>query len=176
MRVRPLPSLACIGTLAGLVISSCGSGQDAAPTASPPTRSAASGTVAVPAELLGTYERTVTRADITRTTEFRHEGSGQEAPSPGPARLVITRSSITFVVPTPLPPLWIGEDYTATANGHLIINGYTHPDVGSFCGPEIPQNASYTWARKGGAIELRSVRDRCADRDSSLTGTWRRTE
>jgi len=176
MRVRPLPSLACIGALAGLLTSSCGSGQDTTPTASPPTTSAASGTAAVPRDLLGTYERTVTRADITRTTGFRHEGPGQDVPSPGPARLVVARSSITFVVPTPLPPLSIEEDYTATANGHLIINGYAHPDVGSFCGPEIPQNASYTWARTGGAIELRSVRDRCADRDSSLTGTWRRTE
>ena len=172
MRTHGFPSLACIGALTART-AGCGSGQNA-PTASKRAASASPATADVPQDLLGTYERTVTRADIRRTAKFRQEGPGQEAPSPGRARLVITRSSITLVVLAE-PPLTIQEDYNATADGQLVINGYTQPDVGTFCGPEIPQNASYTWARTDDAIELQSVSDRCADRDSSLTGTWSRT-
>ena len=39
---------------------------------------------------------------------------------------------------------------------------------------EIPQNATYTWTLTGAGVELKAVTDRCADRDSSLTGTWQR--
>ena len=175
MRIRPLPTLVCAGTLAALLAPGCGSSGGAGSAASEPRGAPESATSAVPQELLGTYERTVSRADIARTAKFRHEGPGQEPPTPGRVRLVITRSGIDFVVLAD-PPLSIREDFTATADGRLAINGYTRPDVGSFCGPEIPQNASYTWTPTGGAIQLRSVSDRCADRDSSLTGTWSRAD
>ena len=124
--------------------------------------------------LLGTYVRTVSQADIDRTDGIRNEGPGQEAPAPGPARLVVSRTNITFVVLGTTPPFSIEEDYSAGTKGQLVIDGYTNPDVGSFCGPEIPQNATYTWTVTGGGVELKAVTDRCADRDSSLTGTWQR--
>jgi hypothetical protein len=173
--MQPLRSLVCIGTLAALLAPGCGSSGAAEPDASQPAASPSVATVGAPHGFLGTYERTVSPADIARTAKFRHEGPGQEPPSPGRARLIITRSSVTFVVLTE-PPLSIQEDYSATADGRLVINGYTHPDVGSFCGPEIPQNASYTWSRSGDQIRIQSVSDRCADRDSSLTGMWTRME
>ena len=69
----------------------------------------------------------------------------------------------------------VQQDYSATSGGKLVIRGYQHPEVGSFCGPEVPQNAIYTWKVVGAKLELRAAGDPCADRDSVLTGTWTRT-
>jgi hypothetical protein len=165
-----LAQLATIAFLAG-----CGSNQHTTSPTTPAADSAATATQAAPPSLLGTYERTVTRANIKRTARIRNEGPGQNPPSPGPARLVITKTAMTFVDPTAQPPFSIEEDITATPGGRLAIDGYVHPDKGSFCGPEVPQNASYKWTRAGDVLRLKAVTDRCADRDSILTGTWRRT-
>ncbi|MEA2386128.1 MAG: hypothetical protein QOJ22_302 [Thermoleophilaceae bacterium] len=66
----------------------------------------------------------------------------------------------------------VQQDYTATDSGQLTIRGYQHPEEGSFCGPEIAQNAAYTWKKAGDKLILRAVTDPCADRDSTLAGTW----
>jgi hypothetical protein len=154
----------------------CGSDDDpddAARTTSPTAPREPS----APEQLLGTYARDVTRADIERTAERRSEaGPNQETPPPGPARLVIAKATMRFegIDPAGGPPVTIDQDFTATGGGRLTIEGYRHPEVGSFCGPEIPQNASYRWRTTGGALRLEAVRDRCADRDSLLAGEWRR--
>jgi hypothetical protein len=170
MRLRFLAPLASIVLLAG-----CASSHQSKSLASPATDAAATATHAAPPSLVGTYERTVTKADIKRTAEIRHEGPRQAPPSPGPAHLVITKTTVTFIDPAAQPPFSIEQDVTATPGGHLAINGYVHPDKGSFCGPEVPQNASYNWTRAGNVLRVKAVTDRCADRDSILTGIWRRT-
>lgn len=174
MHLRLPLRAAGVAAAAGLLASGCGSSNDAASTGAPAASSPATATAAIPPQLLGTYVRTVSQADIDRTDGIRNEGPGQEAPAPGPARLVVGRTNITFVVLGTTPPFSIEEDYSAGTKGQLVIDGYTNPDVGSFCGPEIPQNATYTWTVTGGGVELKAVTDRCADRDSSLTGTWQR--
>lgn len=45
-------------------------------------------------------------------------------------------------------------------------------EEGSFCGPEIAQNATYTWKMAGDRLVLKATADPCADRDSTLAGTW----
>lgn len=124
---------------------------------------------------VGTYERRVTQADIDRTSKLRNDaGPNQQAPTPGPARLVVNSAVIRFIDLGAKPPLTIDQNVSATPSGQLTIDGYAHPDQGSFCGPEIPMNASYTWALRGSVLTLKAHTDRCADRDSSLTGAWKR--
>ena len=73
MPMQPMRSLVFIGTLAALLAPGCGSSGGAEPDASRPAASAGVSTAGVPDGFLGTYERTVTRADIARTAQFRHE-------------------------------------------------------------------------------------------------------
>jgi hypothetical protein len=156
---------------AALVASGCGSSDDAEKTAATTTARAAA--TSPPQDLVGSYERDVTHADIERTQKKRSElGPNQEKPKPEHALLFVEPAAITqrdaageFVVQ---------QDYSATADGKLVIRGYQHPENGAFCGPEIPQNATYAWKRSGDELILRAVSDPCADRDSTFTGTWAR--
>jgi hypothetical protein len=171
-------SFAATAAAAALAVAGCGSDDDttsgAAATAPTASRAATATTPTVPSDLLGTYERRVTRADIARTQKFRDEaGPHQEAPEPGPARLVITASSLKFVDLGADPPFTIEQSITATAD-RLSIEAYVRPDRGAFCGPEIPQNTAYGWVRTGAVLKLTAQDDPCADRDSSLTGAWKR--
>ena len=123
------------------------------------------------AELNGTYVRTVTKADIARTAKFRHEGPGQTPPPAGVVHLTFSAHAFRFVDPTGFA---ISQTYSAAPTGRLTIKAYVNPALSSFCGPEIPQNASYTWIRKGRILTLKAKDDRCADRDSLLAGRWTR--
>jgi hypothetical protein len=123
------------------------------------------------AKLLGTYVRTVTKADIARTTRFRHEGPGQSPPPPGVVHLTFTAHSFRFVDSTGFA---IAQTYSAATGSALTVKAYVNPTKGSFCGPEIPQNASYSWSINGRMLTLKAKDDRCADRDSLLTGRWTR--
>ena len=169
---------AATAAAAALAVGGCGTDDDttsgAAETA-PTTRTAATAAApTVPNELLGTYERRVTRADIARTQKIRDEsGPHQERPEPGPARLIITASSLKFVALAADPPFTIEQSITATAD-RLSIEAYIRPDRGAFCGPEIPQNTAYGWVRNGEVLKLTAQDDPCADRDSTLTGAWKR--
>src|SRR5262249_9802523 len=57
----------------------------------------------------------------------------------------------------------------------LEIQSYVDPSKASFCGPEAPQNASYTWKLDGNTLTLSAVEDRCAPRSPMLTGAWKRS-
>ncbi len=168
---RILPPLALALTCFGLTVIGCGSDDDGsrpAPAAQATTTPAAG----APQELLGTFQRRVTRADIARTDKLRDEsGAHQDAPAPGPVGLVLTATQLTLTDRGVDPPLTIRQSISPAA-GRLGIDGYIHPEVGSFCGPEIPQNASYRWSRAGDVLTLESTDDPCADRDSVLTGAW----
>jgi hypothetical protein len=166
---------------AAVLLAACGSSDDdtagttgtVAAGASSAAAAAEPATGGVPPELLGTYERRVTAADIARTDVRRRESGGQERPEPAPGRLQITAGALRFTALEEPSPLVIRQNVEATA-GRLEIKGYVRPDVGAFCGPEIPQNASYTWRVEGGSLVLKAIDDPCADRDSSLTGRWAR--
>ncbi len=160
---------------AGLGVAGCGSDDDdpVATSTQPATTSAAAAPAgAVAAELRGTYERRVTRADIARTAKIRDEsGPNQHVPPPGVKRLVIDGAKLRVEDPAPKPPVVVEQSITATGD-QLAIEAYIRPERGSFCGPEIPQNATYRWARDGAVLRLEAVGDTCADRDSLLTGDW----
>ncbi len=152
----------------------CGSNDDEGAAASTTTTAAAKATPAgLPQELAGSYGRFVSKADIERTQSKRSEvGPSQEKPKPEAALLFLEPSAMT--VRNPKADFVVQHDYSATGDGRLVIRGYQHPEAGAFCGPEIPQNATYTWKVSGDKLTLQADEDPCADRDSTLTGTWSR--
>jgi hypothetical protein len=159
-----------------LVAAGCGSSSDAedsgAATAST-TTTAASQSSSLPAQLAGSYTRSVTEADIDRTQKKRSEaGPNQEKPKPSRVLLFLEPTGMT--ARTPKADFVVQQDYSATDGGQLVIQGYQHPEEGAFCGPEIPQNAAYTWKVSGDKLTLHATKDPCADRDSTLTGVWTR--
>jgi hypothetical protein len=63
-------------------------------------------------------------------------------------------------------------DMDASASGKLALSTYV--GKGAYCGPEIPEPASYSWKLQGRTVVLKAKNDPCADRDSTLTGKWTR--
>ena len=131
--------------------------------------------VPVPPDLLGTFTRRVTIADVQRTAAFRHEPAGQVLPV-GIWRIRIARDGvITFDDPRGGGG---NEAFTATPGGMLALQGPANwilppSRQGGFCATE--PLAGYAWFAGPRTLVLKSLRDRCADRNSMFTGDWRRT-
>jgi hypothetical protein len=124
-------------------------------------------------DLLGTYERRVTKADIARTADRVLKERGFEPSPPGPRRLVIDDGS--FTVTDLRDNFQISQKLTAS-EGNFDIGDYIRPDKGAFCGPKVPQGAIYSWSLEADVLTLKAESDSCADRDSILSGRWKRTE
>lgn len=145
----------------------CGSNDDGSTATSPGAATTSA------ADLAGTYERSLTRADIERTDDLRDESApGQGEPEPGPLKLALEDGTLTM---TDIGAgLTIRQDFSATSDGAFRIGAYQAPDQGAFCGPDVSQTASYTWTQSGDVLRLEADQDECADRDSSLSGRWQR--
>jgi hypothetical protein len=151
----------------------CGSGDESSKTVAASASTTTASATSPPKELLAQWTRFVTKADIARTQKKRSElGPDQEKPKPETALLTFEPKAMTTRNPT--ASFVVQQDYSARPDGKLVILGYQHPDVGAFCGPEVPQNATYSWKLSGTKLILRAQSDPCADRDSTLTGTWTR--
>jgi hypothetical protein len=170
MSRTPQTLLAIAATLAPLaLVAGCGSDHKSATPAS--TAAAAKpGT----ASLYGTYERNVTKADIERTDKIRSElGPNQERPKPDHAVLTIAEGDPqSTITATGSDGFAIAMDMDASASGKLALSTYV--GKGAYCGPEIPEPASYSWKLQGRTLVLKAKNDPCADRDSTLTGKWTR--
>lgn len=125
-------------------------------------------------DLSGTYERTVTKADIARTANAVVKERGFEPSPPGPRRLVIDDGSFTVI--DLRDNFRISQNVTASDDGNFDIGEYIRPDKGAFCGPRVPQGAIYSWTLEDDLLVLTAESDSCADRDSILTGRWKRTD
>jgi hypothetical protein len=153
-----------------LAAAGCGTAKHSATHTNASSITAAAST---PHELLAQWTRFVTKSDIARTKKKRSElGPNQDAPKPETALMTFEPKALT--TRNPRATFVVQQDYKASPDGTLVILGYQHPEVGAFCGPEIPQNATYTWKLAGDKLIVRAVSDPCADRDSTLTGTWTR--
>lgn len=132
-------------------------------------------TAAAPSALVGTFTRTVTPADVSRTQAFRHEPTGDQALPSGTWRLhVASNGLISFDDPGGGGG---NEAFTALPAGTLTLEGpvnyLSSPDrQGSFCGVE--PDGAYLWIAHGSAVTLTPRHDRCADRNSLFAGRWTR--
>jgi hypothetical protein len=153
--------------VAALVAGGCGGGND-----DKPASSGSSATEAAKAPY-GLYVRTVTKRDIARTAKFRDEhGPDQSTPSPGRYRLVIARGAAQDVIKLTGPDGFTIDMDMNVAAGDLRLTSYVDPNRASFCGPEVPAAATYSFRAAATSLQLRPKGDPCADRDSMLTGSW----
>jgi hypothetical protein len=163
MSNRVPPFIIAVALLTG----GCGSSSDDKP--------ASSGSPAATASHApyGLYVRTVTKQDIARTAKFRDEhGPDQSTPSPGRYRLVIARGAAQDVIKLTGPDGFTIDMDMNVAAGDLRLTSYVDPSRASFCGPEIPAAATYSFRAAATSLQLRPKGDPCADRDSMLTGSW----
>jgi hypothetical protein len=138
-----------------------------------PTVTPASQVTTSSPSLAGTYERRLARADIERTDHLRDESPpNHETAQPGPLELTLEMGTLAMTHVG--AGVTIRQDFSATSDGAFRIGAYQAPDQGSFCGPDVSQTASYTWERSGDALTLGAEQDECADRDSILSGKWKR--
>ena len=149
------------------LVAGCGSDDEE------PTVARASQLTTSSPSLAGTYERRLTRADIERTDHLRDESlPDHERPQPGPLELTLETGTLTMTDVG--GGVTIRQDFSATSDGAFRIGAYQAPDQGSFCGPDVSQTASYTWERSSDVLTLGPEQDQCPDRDSILSGEWKR--
>jgi hypothetical protein len=160
--------IAAITIVVALAASGCGdSGDKPASAASTP---------AVAQGPYGLYVRAVTKQDIKRTAKLRDEhspGQGTSAPPTGRYRLVIAKGGAQDVIKVTDPDGFTVDMDMNVTPGKLSLTSYVDPSRASFCGPEIPEQATYSFRSAGGSLTLSPrASDGCADRDSLLTGRW----
>ena len=158
---------------AGLLVAGCGSDDDPEPRA---TAAAPAATAAAGAGPYGTYVREVTKADLDRTEDHRDEyGPHQELPGTGEYQLVIAKGSGQAVIKATGPDGFTIDQDVRLVDDLLRITSYVDPNRASFCGPEIPAQAQYGFDLGASSLTLTPAQDDpCADRDSILTGTWKK--
>ena len=150
-----------------LVVAGCGSDDK-------PSKPAETATSGAP---YGSYTRAITKADIDRTDKVRDEsGPKQAAPKPTAARLVIAKGSGQDVlrITEERDGFSVAMDL-GVKDDELKLYSYVNPYQGSWCGPQIAESAAYAYEMQGDALVLKPAHpDACADRDSTLTGTWKK--
>jgi len=171
--MRVSKTLAAAAALAALAVG-CGSDHD--DEAGQPNPAVVTSSSAVP-RLVGSYGRTMRRTDVERTDRRRRAGRQEGGPSqertePGPLSLRLTGG--TLKLSDPRLRVTVVQDFSATADGAFRIGAYEHPETGSFCGPEVPETASYQWKLSGEVLTLRATADPCGDRDWMISGDWKR--
>jgi hypothetical protein len=121
----------------------------------------------------GLYVRTVTKHDIARTAAHRDEhGPNQSAPTTGRYRLVIAKGASQDVIKVTGPDGFTIDMDMNVVPGSMRLTSYVDPTRASFCGPEIAAQTTYTFKAAASSLQLQPNDDPCADRDSTLTGTW----
>jgi hypothetical protein len=155
-----------------LAIAGCGDDDEATtPAAKQPAASTDAGTEA----LYGLYVRTVTKADLARTDDHRSEyGPQQHLPPTGRYQLVLAKGAGQDVMKVTDPDDFTTDMDITVEPDVLKATTYVDPSRGAFCGPEVAAQATYAYDASGDTLKLTPRADQCADRDSMLTGTWKR--
>jgi hypothetical protein len=155
---------------AALIAGGCGSDDSSSDKPATSGSTAAQETSAAP---YGLYTRTVTKKDIARTAARRDEhGPNQSTPGTGRYKLVIAKGASQDVIKVTGPDGFTIDMDMNVAPGSLRLTSYVDPDRAAFCGPEVPAPATYSFKAAASSLQLQPDGDPCADRDSTLTGTW----
>ena|SRR5690349_9635749 len=154
---------------AALIAGGCGSGS----SSDKPTTSGSAAASQTSASPYGLYTRTVTKKDIARTAARRDEhGPNQSTPGTGRYELVIAKGAAQDVIKVTGPDGFTIDMDMTVVPGTLRLTSYVDPSRASFCGPEVPAPATYSFKAAASSLQLHPNSDPCADRDSMLTGTW----
>jgi hypothetical protein len=126
----------------------------------------------VPAELVGKWTRTVSRAEVRRTGTFREPQDGEPLPV-GTWKLRIGADAIArYVDPTPAHDLTVGQVRFAR-DGWLVVGNEVpnFPSAGGYFCPDTVGTGTYRWSLDRNTLLVRAVHDReCADRNSFWNG------
>ena len=153
---------------AALAVGACGDDGD-------PTAAGKPDTTAAPSKAYGVYTREVAKADIERTMKMRHHPPGFEPPPAGRYQMTLARGKGFDVVKITDPNGFVIAMDSKLDGDELRFVAYAAPEVGVFCDASISAQARYALTPSDEAVKLAPTQDECADRDSVLTGTWRRS-
>jgi hypothetical protein len=164
MSYRTTPIITIIAT--ALAAAGCGDSGDKPASTAP--------TATVARAPYGLYTRTVTKNDLSRTAKLRDEhGPEQMLPPAGRYRLAIAKGGTHDVIKVTDPTGFTVDMYMNVKPSVLQLTSYVNPHRASFCGPEAPEHATYSFRSAAGSLTLSPrTSDGCADRDSLLTGRW----
>lgn len=122
----------------------------------------------------GVYTREVTEADIARTMADRNDAPGFEPAPAGPWRLTIASGTgVDAIKVTDPAGMTIAMDGEVDGE-ELRMIAYSSPEKGVFCDQAIAAVAKYSLEVGDGEVTLAPTEEECADRDSVLTGTWKK--
>ena len=130
----------------------------------------------VPAEVLGSWTRTVTPAEVKRTQDFRVAASGDALPT-GTWKLKIGDDGVArYTDPfRRSDSLTVGQVRFEHDGGLVVGNevpNFPGASEGGFC-PDTVGTGEYRWSVEGDALVVQVVDDReCADRNSFWSGTF----
>ena len=134
----------------------------------------AAGTKTTPSPAFGVYTREVTKADIARTMDARSDAPGFEPAPTGRFQLTIAPGD-GFDVVKVTDPEGLTIEMDAKVDGdELRLVAYSAPEKGAFCDQAFAAQAKYELTVEDSAIALEPTAEECADRDSVLTGTWKK--
>jgi hypothetical protein len=128
----------------------------------------------VPSEVVGRWVRTVKRADVRRTKRFRKPENGEPLPV-GTWKLRIGSDAVArYTDPfNRKDSLTVGQ-VRFEQGGRLVVGNeipnFPHAE-GYFC-PDSVGVGKYRWSLEGGALVVKVVSDRCADRNSFWNGRF----
>jgi hypothetical protein len=141
------------------------------------TATVATNARAVPAEVAGRWQRTVSARDVQRTASFRKAESGDPLPV-GTWKLRIGRDgTASYIDPTPTHDVTVGQVRFDTG-GRLVVGNeipnFPNASEGGFC-PDTVGDGTYRWSVHRGQLVVHVVGDHeCADRNSFWNGTFTR--
>jgi hypothetical protein len=132
----------------------------------------------VPRSVVGHWTRVVTRAEVRRTERFRKPENGEPLPV-GTWKLRIGSDSVArYTDPFRLEDSLTVGQVRFEQGGRLVV-GNEIPNFlkaeGYFC-PDSVGGGKYRWSLEGGALVVKVVSDRCADRNSFWNGRFTHQE
>ena len=127
-----------------------------------------------PSPAFGVYTREVTKADLERTMDARNDPPGFEPSPTGRFQLTIAPGEGVDVIKVTDPSGLTVEMDGKVDGDELRLVAYSAPEKGAFCDPAISAVAEYELDVQDPEIALKPTAEECADRDSVLTGTWKK--
>jgi hypothetical protein len=133
----------------------------------------------IPRQVLGSWTRTVTAAEVARTQDLRDPAAGLPLAT-GTWRVRIGADGVArYTDPAPGHGLTVGQ-VRFESGGRLVVGNripdFPHASPGGFCGVTVGDGI-YHWSVHGDALTIQVVSDhQCTNRNSFWNGTFTRSD